>query len=56
VIWLTNDWKLIPNPKVNPGGNSIAVMVGAACPIKTPLIGPPVPFHDHHGWGYGGIW
>jgi len=29
---------------MNPGGNSIAIAIGAAAPIQTPLIGPPVPF------------
>jgi hypothetical protein len=43
-IWLMNNWKLVPNPVVSPGGNSIVIVVGAAAPIKTPLIGPPVPF------------
>jgi hypothetical protein len=42
-VWLTNNWKDIPL-KINPGGNSIAVMVGAAGPVKTPLIGPPKSF------------
>jgi hypothetical protein len=28
-VWLANNWKEIP-PQWNPGGNSIAVMVGAA--------------------------
>jgi hypothetical protein len=43
-IWLINNWKLEPNPFLNPGGNSIVIVIGAAGPIKTPLIGPPVPF------------
>jgi hypothetical protein len=43
-LWLTNNWKLDANPVVNPFGNSIVVAVGAAGPLKTPLIGPPVPF------------
>lgn len=43
-VWLANNWKEIP-PKINPGENSIVVMVGAAGPLKTPLIGPPKSFH-----------
>jgi hypothetical protein len=43
-IWLTNNWKLDANPIRNPFGNAIVVAVGAAGPLKTPLIGPPVPF------------
>jgi hypothetical protein len=44
-VWLANNWKEIP-PSRNPGGNSIAVMVGAAGPLKTPLIGTPESFDD----------
>lgn len=43
-IWITNNWKLDANPFVNPFGNSFVVAVGAAGPLKTPLIGPPVTF------------
>lgn len=43
-IWLTNNWKLDANPIRNPFGNAIVVAVGAAAPLKTPLIGAPVPF------------
>lgn len=42
-VWLANNWKKIPL-QGNPGGNSVVVMVGAAGPLKTPLIGTPVPF------------
>ncbi len=42
-VWLANNWREIPL-QGNPGGNSIAVMVGAAGPVRTPLIGPPKPF------------
>jgi hypothetical protein len=48
-VWVTNNWKDVPVQN-NPGGNSIAVMIGGACPIKTPLIGPPVPFRGHRHW------
>lgn len=43
-IWITNNWKIDANPFKNPGGNAIVIAVGAAAPIRTPLIGPPVPF------------
>lgn len=42
-VWLANNWKKVPLPK-NPGDNSIAVLVGAAAPVKTPLIGTPQSF------------
>jgi hypothetical protein len=41
-IWLTNNYQRNPQSN-NPGGNSIVVVVGAAGPVKTPVIGPPVP-------------
>jgi sugar lactone lactonase YvrE len=42
-VWLANNWK--PAPLLtNPGGNSIAVLIGAAAPLDTPLIGTPRPF------------
>jgi hypothetical protein len=28
----------------NPGGNAIVVLIGAAAPLKTPLIGTPESF------------
>ncbi len=43
-IFITTNWKKIVDPAVNPGGNSIIVVVGAATPVKTPLIGTPRPF------------
>jgi len=39
-VWLTNNWKTIPLP-ANPGGYQIVAYVGAASPLRTPLIGPP---------------
>jgi hypothetical protein len=33
-IWLMNNWQLDANPVMNPGGNSIAIVVGAAAPIR----------------------
>ena len=48
--WLANNWK--PTPLINnPGGNSIAVLVGVAAPLDTPLIGTPRPFDR---WPAGG--
>jgi hypothetical protein len=43
-IWITSNWKIDANPFLNPGGNSIVIAIGAAGPLNTPLIGPPVPF------------
>jgi len=43
-IWITNNWKVDANPFRNPFGNAIVIAIGAAGPLKTPLIGPPVPF------------
>jgi len=43
-IWITGNWKINATPNMNPGGNSIAIAIGAAAPVQTPLIGPPVPF------------
>jgi len=41
-VWVANNWKLIP-VQSNPGGYEMVILVGAAAPLKTPLIGPPVP-------------
>jgi hypothetical protein len=43
-IWMTGNWKLDANPFLNPGSNSIVIAIGAAGPVQTPVIGPPVPF------------
>jgi hypothetical protein len=43
-IWMTGNWKIEVNPFVNPGENSVVIAIGAAGPVKTPVIGPPVPF------------
>jgi hypothetical protein len=52
-VWLANNWK--PTPLVNnPGGNSIAVLVGAAAPLATPLIGTPRSFDRPQGRPRGG--
>ena len=42
-VWLADNWKKAPVLN-NPGGNAIVVLVGAAAPVKTPLIGPPQQF------------
>jgi hypothetical protein len=42
-VWLVNSWKNVPLIN-NPGGNSIAVLIGAAAPVRTPLLGPPRSF------------
>jgi sugar lactone lactonase YvrE len=47
-VWLMNNWKKTgPYPPVyqtNPGGNSFVIVPGAAAPVRTPVIGPPVAF------------
>ena len=43
-LWVTNNWKIDADPFQNPGGNAVVILIGAAAPIKTPVIGPPVPF------------
>jgi sugar lactone lactonase YvrE len=42
-VWIANNWKNIPAPNGNPGGYEMVVLVGAASPLRTPLIGPPRP-------------
>lgn len=42
-VWLVNNWKKAPLLN-NPGQNSIVALVGAAAPVKTPLIGTPKSF------------
>jgi hypothetical protein len=50
-VWLVNNWKDVPLIN-NPGGNSIVVLIGAAAPVRTPVIGPPrsfsKPFRPHN--------
>jgi hypothetical protein len=43
-LWVTNNWKIDADPFQNPGGNAVVILIGAAAPVKTPVIGPPVPF------------
>ncbi len=42
-VWVANNWKNNPDPQANPGGYQMAVFLGLAGPISTPLIGPPQP-------------
>ena len=42
-VWATNNWKRAPDIKTNPGGYQVVIYPGAAAPLRTPLIGPPVP-------------
>jgi sugar lactone lactonase YvrE len=39
-VWLANNWTQAAL-QTNPGGHQIVAFVGAAAPLKTPLIGPP---------------
>jgi hypothetical protein len=43
-VWLTNNWKIDSDGLVNPGGNAVVIAIGAAAPLRTPLIGPPQSF------------
>jgi hypothetical protein len=52
-VWLANNWKKAPLLN-NPGGNSLAVLVGAAAPLKTPLIGTPRSFDRQQDGPRGG--
>ena len=36
--------KIDVDPFQNPGGNAVVILIGAAAPIKMPVIGPAVPF------------
>lgn len=42
-VWVANNWKSLPLPPLNPGGYQVVAFVGAAAPLRTPLIGPPTP-------------
>ena len=44
-LWLADNWKIDANPLRSPGGNAVVIAIGAAAPIRTPIIGPPVPFN-----------
>ncbi len=39
-VWLANNWLTDPI-QTNPGGKTMAVFVGLAAPVKTPVVGPP---------------
>ncbi len=45
-LWVTNNWKIDADPFQNPGGNAVVILVGAAAPLKTPVIGPPAGFRQ----------
>lgn len=37
-VWLANNWLAVPI-QTNPGGHEMVVFIGAAAPVRTPLIG-----------------
>ena len=37
-LWVANNWKTL-DPVA--GGDGLVALIGAAVPVKTPLIGPP---------------
>ncbi|MFE3874212.1 NHL repeat-containing protein [Kitasatospora sp. NPDC059146] len=37
-VWLANNWRTVP-VQANPGGHELVVLVGAAAPVGTPLLG-----------------
>lgn len=39
-VWVANNWRRVPI-QTNPGGDGMVVYIGAAAPVKTPLLGPP---------------
>ena len=39
-VWATNNFEILPASD-NPGGDAMVVFIGAAHPVKAPLIGPP---------------
>jgi sugar lactone lactonase YvrE len=39
-VWLANNWRTVA-VQTNPGGHEVVVFVGAAAPVRTPLIGAP---------------
>jgi hypothetical protein len=39
-VWLTNNWKEIPDVKGNPGGYEIVAFVGLAGPVQPPAPRP----------------
>jgi hypothetical protein len=43
-IWIADNWKLVVDPSKNPGENAVVIVIGAAGPVNTPVIGPPRPF------------
>lgn len=45
-LWITNNWKLVDVAQNNPGGNLIVVVISAAGPVQTPIIGSTVGFKN----------
>ncbi len=43
-LWVTNNWKIDVDAFQNPGGNAVVILVGAAAPLRQPVIGPPTSF------------
>ncbi|MFJ9457793.1 NHL repeat-containing protein [Kitasatospora sp. NPDC101447] len=39
-VWLANNWRTVP-VQTNPGGHELVVLIGAAAPVRTPLLGGP---------------
>jgi hypothetical protein len=39
-VWLTNNWKTVPEAR-NQYGDGLVVFLGAAAPIAMPLVGTP---------------
>ncbi|MEU9042931.1 MULTISPECIES: NHL repeat-containing protein [unclassified Kitasatospora] len=39
-VWLANNWRTVP-VRTNPGGHELVVLIGAAAPVTTPLLGGP---------------
>ncbi len=39
-VWLANNWLELA-VQTNPGGRELVVFIGAAAPVRTPMVGPP---------------
>jgi sugar lactone lactonase YvrE len=42
-VWICDNWQNVPIVKRNPGDHLMVVYIGAAGPVRTPLIGPTKP-------------
>jgi DNA-binding beta-propeller fold protein YncE len=47
-VWAVDNWKFVARQN-NPAGQAIVAFLGIAGPLRTPLIGPPIP--ARHGRG-----